>query len=45
MLVKYLMKLAQWQGPSADDPRPHLLFLSHCVPNPPDRGEKIRAYY
>lgn len=22
-----------------------LLFLSHCVPNPPDKGEKIRAHY
>ncbi len=27
------------------DPRPHLLFLSHCVPNPPNKGEKIRAYH
>ena len=23
----------------------HLLFLSHCVPAPPDKGEKIRAYH
>jgi sugar transferase (PEP-CTERM/EpsH1 system associated) len=23
----------------------HLLFLSHCVPVPPDKGEKIRAYH
>ncbi|MCX7604470.1 MAG: hypothetical protein N2036_10390, partial [Bryobacteraceae bacterium] len=22
-----------------------LLFLSHCVPNPPDKGEKIRAHH
>jgi sugar transferase (PEP-CTERM/EpsH1 system associated) len=22
-----------------------LLFLSHCVPNPPNKGEKIRAYH
>lgn len=22
-----------------------VLFLSHCVPNPPDKGEKIRAYH
>ena len=22
-----------------------ILFLSHCVPNPPDKGEKIRAYH
>jgi sugar transferase (PEP-CTERM/EpsH1 system associated) len=22
-----------------------LLYLSHCVPNAPDKGEKIRAYY
>src|SRR4051794_7441888 len=21
-----------------------ILFLSHCVPNPPDKGEKIRAH-
>ena len=24
---------------------PHLLFLSHCVPNPPNKGEKIRAHH
>ena len=23
----------------------NLLFLSHCVPNPPDKGEKIRAFH
>lgn len=23
----------------------HILFLSHCVPNPPDKGEKIRAHH
>jgi polysaccharide biosynthesis protein PslH len=23
----------------------HLLFLSHCVPNPPQKGEKIRAFH
>ena len=23
----------------------NLLFLSHCVPTPPDKGEKIRAYH
>ena len=22
-----------------------ILFLSHCVPNPPDKGEKIRSHY
>ena len=22
-----------------------ILFLSHCVPNPPDKGEKIRSYH
>jgi sugar transferase (PEP-CTERM/EpsH1 system associated) len=22
-----------------------LLYLSHCVPNPPDKGEKIRAHF
>ena len=30
---------------SRADSRPHLLFLSHCVPNPPNKGEKIRAYH
>lgn len=25
--------------------RPHILFLSHCVPNPPNKGEKIRAHH
>lgn len=30
---------------ACQDPRPHILFLSHCVPNPPDKGEKIRAHY
>src|SRR5205085_921553 len=24
---------------------PHILFLSHCVPYPPDKGERIRAYH
>jgi sugar transferase (PEP-CTERM/EpsH1 system associated) len=24
---------------------PDLLYLSHCVPNPPDKGEKIRAHF
>src|SRR5579864_5198611 len=23
----------------------NLLFLSHCVPNPPQKGEKIRAFH
>ena len=22
-----------------------ILFLSHCVPNPPNKGEKIRAFH
>lgn len=30
---------------SVREPRLELLFLSHCVPNPPDKGEKIRAYH
>lgn len=25
--------------------RMNVLFLCHCVPNPPNKGEKIRAYY
>ena len=24
--------------------RPNLLFISHCIPYPPDKGEKIRAF-
>jgi len=24
---------------------PEVLFLSHCVPNPPEKGEKIRAFH
>src|SRR5215813_9816325 len=27
------------------DGNPPVIFLSHCVPNPPDKGEKIRAHY
>ena len=27
------------------DGLPELLYLSHCVPYPPDKGEKIRAHY
>lgn len=30
---------------SAYQTSPAVLFLSHCVPNPPDKGEKIRAYH
>ena len=26
-------------------PGADVLFLSHCVPNPPDKGERIRAYH
>jgi polysaccharide biosynthesis protein PslH len=26
-------------------PSPEILYLSHCVPNPPNKGEKIRAYH
>lgn len=25
--------------------QPHVLYLSHCVPNPPDKGERIRAFH
>lgn len=41
------MKAVRWENPKAraEDPRPHLLFLAHCVPNPPDKGEKIRAFH
>ena len=24
---------------------PHILFVSHCVPNPPEKGEKIRSFH
>jgi sugar transferase (PEP-CTERM/EpsH1 system associated) len=27
------------------DSRPAILFVSMCVPNPPDKGEKIRSFY
>jgi len=27
------------------DPRPHLLFLCHRIPYPPDKGDKIRSYH
>jgi sugar transferase (PEP-CTERM/EpsH1 system associated) len=30
--------------PAYQNSKPNVLFLSHCVPNPPDKGEKIRAY-
>jgi sugar transferase (PEP-CTERM/EpsH1 system associated) len=26
-------------------PMKNLLYLAHCVPNPPNKGEKIRAYH
>lgn len=36
-------------GPGAGRPSGkrdiHLLFLAHCVPNPPEKGEKIRAFH
>ncbi len=43
----YRMRIAQWHDPrgTPGDSRPHLLFVSHCVPNPPDKGEKIRAFH
>src|SRR5713226_9386379 len=41
-------RVLEWARDS-DEPahgaKPHLLFLSHCVPNPPNKGEKIRAHY
>lgn len=30
---------------SAYQTSPRILFLSHCVPYPPDKGERIRAYH
>jgi len=27
------------------DSAPELIYLAHCVPNPPDKGEKIRAFH
>jgi polysaccharide biosynthesis protein PslH len=43
---KYTEEVAAFESCSAyQNARPHILFLSHCVPNPPDKGEKIRAYY
>ncbi len=43
-----MFRARHWAGggvTSRNDSRPHLLFLSHCVPNPPNKGEKIRAYH
>ena len=31
--------------PAQQKSRPDILFVSHCVPNPPDKGEKIRAFH
>ena len=31
--------------PAYQDSRPEILCLAHCVPNPPDKGEKIRLYH
>src|SRR5438552_10250417 len=30
---------------SAYQPCPEILFLSQCVPNPPDKGERIRCFH
>jgi sugar transferase (PEP-CTERM/EpsH1 system associated) len=30
---------------SAYHTSPQVLFLSHCVPNPPDKGDRIRAHH
>src|SRR5882724_4493345 len=27
------------------DSAPELIYLAQCVPNPPDKGEKIRAFH
>ena len=42
---KYTEEAAWFESCSAYQSSPHVLFLSHCVPNPPDKGEKIRAFY
>jgi polysaccharide biosynthesis protein PslH len=36
---------AAFDSCSAYQPAVDILFLSHCVPNPPDKGEKIRAVH
>ncbi len=36
---------AAFNSCSAYQNPPGLLFLSHCVPNPPNKGEKIRAHH
>src|SRR5262249_6373772 len=35
---------AAFDSCSAYHPSPRILFLSHCVPYPPDKGDRIRAY-
>lgn len=43
---KHTEEAARFESCSAYQPSPaNLLFLSHCVPNPPDKGEKIRSYH
>lgn len=36
---------AAFESCSAYQDSRSVVFLSHCVPNPPDKGEKIRAHY
>src|SRR5579863_1517774 len=50
---RFSKSIARWPEESSQAARessggaglPELIFLSHCVPNPPDKGEKIRAYH
>lgn len=42
---KYTEEAARFESCSAYQPDIEILFLSHCVPNPPDKGERIRAFH
>jgi sugar transferase (PEP-CTERM/EpsH1 system associated) len=45
MTIERAGAFARRSDGAADPARPSILFLSHCVPNPPDKGEKIRAHH
>ena len=42
---KHTEEAAAFDSCSAYHTSPEILFLSHCVPNPPDKGERIRSFH
>jgi sugar transferase (PEP-CTERM/EpsH1 system associated) len=42
---EYIEGAAAFESCSAYQNSKHVLFLSSCVPNPPDKGERIRAHH